>query len=322
MAWAYSLSPSRALFGSTHALLVAFSHHADAVTGEVCLSHADLARLCRVDMRTAKDGVRRLEDAGLLLDTGRAHRLVPIYRVPWEPLRDLFSGLAEPEVQPGNAELACDENSANPPQFCNPTSSPHFANPPQFCRGSPPKNDEASTNPPHFCRGSAPLKGGLGGDSGLRELADRESQNQLPTREGPKKKRAAKKTEVQVQPEWLPLDAWQAFREMRAKGKHPLTPYAERLALRELGRLRDAGQDPRAVLEKAVLYGWRGLFPVDGNGDCQAASSANGRTSVPRSGLMAGIRERRLQRENAIDVDVTDVVPAAGAVVQQLRGRP
>jgi len=123
-------------------------------------------------------------------------------------------------------------------------------------------------------------------------------------------------------PSWVPIDAWQGFCEMRHKGKRPFTAYAECLALRDLTALRDAGEDPRAVLEKSILRGWDGLFPVNGACDRKPASPTNGHASTPRSGLMAGIRERRQQRESAIDVDVTDVVPAAGAVVQQLRSRP
>lgn len=62
-------------------------------------------------------------------------------------------------------------------------------------------------------------------------------------------------------PDWLPNEAWQAFGEMRAKIRAPLTDKAKTLALAELGKLRDQGHDPRAVLEQSVLRGWRGLFP-------------------------------------------------------------
>lgn len=63
-------------------------------------------------------------------------------------------------------------------------------------------------------------------------------------------------------PSWVPEDAWKAWLEVRPKVKAPNTPNALKLALRDLERLRDQGNDPRAVLEAAVVKGWRGLFPV------------------------------------------------------------
>ena len=63
-------------------------------------------------------------------------------------------------------------------------------------------------------------------------------------------------------PEWVDLPAWSGWMEMRAKKKTPCTPDAVRLALRNLIKFRDAGQDPTAVLEQSTLNGWAGLFPV------------------------------------------------------------
>jgi hypothetical protein len=63
-------------------------------------------------------------------------------------------------------------------------------------------------------------------------------------------------------PAWVPEDAWNAWLEVRPKVKAPNTPRALALALRDLEKLRDEGNDPRAVLEAAVVKGWRGLFPV------------------------------------------------------------
>jgi len=62
-------------------------------------------------------------------------------------------------------------------------------------------------------------------------------------------------------PDWLPVESWQAWLQIRPKVKAPNTPHALRIALSELGKLRDAGHDPKAVLDCAVTRGWRGLFP-------------------------------------------------------------
>lgn len=69
-------------------------------------------------------------------------------------------------------------------------------------------------------------------------------------------------------PEWIttnqPLrEAWDGFVEMRKKIKHPLTKRATELAVYELEKLRNAGHDPVAVLNRSTLNDWRGLFPLD-----------------------------------------------------------
>jgi uncharacterized protein YdaU (DUF1376 family) len=63
-------------------------------------------------------------------------------------------------------------------------------------------------------------------------------------------------------PEWVPEDAWKAWLEVRPKVRAPNTPRALALALKELEKLKNEGQDPRTVLEMATVKGWRGLFPV------------------------------------------------------------
>ena len=65
-------------------------------------------------------------------------------------------------------------------------------------------------------------------------------------------------------PEWLDPQAWQQFVEFR-KRKAPLTARAAELAIAELGKLRDQGHDPVAVINQSILNGWRGLFALKEN---------------------------------------------------------
>lgn len=78
----------------------------------------------------------------------------------------------------------------------------------------------------------------------------------------PKAKEIQKNIGADALPAWVPQDAWLSWLEVRPRVKAPNTPRALALALRDLERLRDEGQDPRAVLEAATLKGWRGLFAV------------------------------------------------------------
>lgn len=66
-----------------------------------------------------------------------------------------------------------------------------------------------------------------------------------------------------VLPGWVPSDAWQDFEETRQKLRKPLTDRARQLLVAELQRLRDEGNDPRAVIERSVLRGWQTFYPLD-----------------------------------------------------------
>jgi hypothetical protein len=67
-------------------------------------------------------------------------------------------------------------------------------------------------------------------------------------------------------PSFIDPEAWAAFHEMRRKIKAPLTPYAERLILRELVRLKSSGEDPQACLDQSIRNGWRDVFPLRDKG--------------------------------------------------------
>lgn len=61
--------------------------------------------------------------------------------------------------------------------------------------------------------------------------------------------------------EWVTPESWAAFVEMRRRSKAPLTPYAEKLIVRELVKLKTAGHDPQTCLDQSIMLGWRDVFP-------------------------------------------------------------
>lgn len=67
-------------------------------------------------------------------------------------------------------------------------------------------------------------------------------------------------------PSWVDKEAWAAYLEMRLRmekvKKVPWTPGAEKGALRDLGKLYAAGEDPTDVLWQSATRGWAGLFEV------------------------------------------------------------
>jgi hypothetical protein len=66
--------------------------------------------------------------------------------------------------------------------------------------------------------------------------------------------------------DWIDPESWLAFREMRKKIKAPLTPYAEKLILRELVKLKQAGHDPQCCLDQSICNCWRDVFPLRDKG--------------------------------------------------------
>ena len=66
--------------------------------------------------------------------------------------------------------------------------------------------------------------------------------------------------------EWIDRESWHAFCEMRRKIKAPLTPYAEKLIIRELVKLKTAGHDPQACLDQSIMNSWRDVFPLRDKG--------------------------------------------------------
>jgi hypothetical protein len=63
-------------------------------------------------------------------------------------------------------------------------------------------------------------------------------------------------------PSWIPIQIWKDFKEFRLRKKAPLTNRAVKKTIEELDKLRDAGNDPEAVLEQSIYRGWTGVFAL------------------------------------------------------------
>lgn len=99
-----------------------------------------------------------------------------------------------------------------------------------------------------------------------------------------KRKKQDENEDLGQPPEWLPIDAWVSFVEMRkamgSRGK--LTMNAARLIIKKLEELKSQGQDPRLVLEQSVMNNWKGVFPIKGfnNGNRQQALEDRNRQAI------------------------------------------
>jgi uncharacterized protein YdaU (DUF1376 family) len=65
-------------------------------------------------------------------------------------------------------------------------------------------------------------------------------------------------------PDWVPLEAWAAFEEMRTKIKKPMTDRARSLIVGKLEAMGRDGHEPGAVLLQSVEHAWQTIYPLKG----------------------------------------------------------
>lgn len=86
-------------------------------------------------------------------------------------------------------------------------------------------------------------------------------------------------------PDWIPLDAWDGWLEMRKQLKKPLTDRARVRAINKLDAMRQAGQDIAEVLDRSTMSGWTDLYEIkeNGNGNRYSHGSTDRRSSLARA---------------------------------------
>ncbi len=73
---------------------------------------------------------------------------------------------------------------------------------------------------------------------------------------------------IGVLPDWLPIESWNAFLEMRKDKKKFPTAKAVAMLLGKLEDFRKHGQNVKKILDQSTMNCWTGLFPVNnGNGN-------------------------------------------------------
>jgi hypothetical protein len=84
------------------------------------------------------------------------------------------------------------------------------------------------------------------------------NQEPLTINQEPKKERAA----PSALPDWMPVTSWSGYLEMRKAIKKPPTARAIELLIVSLDKMRAAGQDVGAVLDKSVANNWTDVYPI------------------------------------------------------------
>ena len=62
-------------------------------------------------------------------------------------------------------------------------------------------------------------------------------------------------------PDWVPVDSWAGYVEMRKKIRKPMTARAMALVLGKLEALRGTGSDPAVILDQSTANSWVDVYP-------------------------------------------------------------
>lgn len=106
----------------------------------------------------------------------------------------------------------------------------------------------------------------------------------------PVSKPVGKQSSITALPDWLPLDAWNGWIEMRKQIKKPPSERAISMAIKKLETLAEQGHDPAKVLDQSTMSSWTDLYPVkkDNNSNGKRAyntQSNDGLSSTARAAL-------------------------------------
>lgn len=85
-------------------------------------------------------------------------------------------------------------------------------------------------------------------------------------RNGEKAEETEKNKGVSI-PNWIPLESWNAYLEMRKDKKKNPTPKAVKMIIEELDECRKRGQSVKRILDRSTMNCWTGVFSLDNNGN-------------------------------------------------------
>lgn len=143
----------------------------------------------------------------------------------------------------------------------------------------------------------------------------------------PKRKVKPKLETADVEiPDWMPMEAWNGYLEMRAACRKSPTGRAVQLLIKKLDGFRAKGHDPTAVLDKSTIEQWTDVYELKGQGNGTAnrggAASAGNNGSGGHRGLtvaqqeLARIRSAELaeqdRRRDSGGDEGSGVLPLAG----------
>ena len=117
-------------------------------------------------------------------------------------------------------------------------------------------------------------------------------------------------------PDWIPVDEWNAFIEMRKrKGRGSPTERAISIIIRKLEKWKDEGEPPGAVLDQSTEGQWTGVFRLKDQDNGKQSNHPNSNQPDRRDGLT-----RAIQRRLDAGCSEQDGAPADGRTIEHGEG--
>lgn len=86
-----------------------------------------------------------------------------------------------------------------------------------------------------------------------------------PIREDKRREEEKKETQAQAPlPNWVPVEAWNGYAEMRKKIRKPMTARAQSLVVKTLERIRERGFSVEEALDNSTRNGWIDVYEPKG----------------------------------------------------------
>ena len=220
-------------------VLVMLSNCSNHHTGQCNPSHKRLAKECGMSVSTLKRCIEKLEETGYLKIERRGQDGVSL------PNQYNLNIGFTPEKKPEQVDSSCNQSDQSEPTLVQ--SEPTHLGQNELGVGS-----ERATN------------------HELKQEYNNQEYNQYS--EGvlpsvlPKQKQAeqSKNAELGDLPDWVPVEPWIAFVEMRkAMGSRAkLTPHAAKLIVGKLDEFRKQGMDLTEILNNSIMNNWKSVFPL------------------------------------------------------------
>jgi len=93
-------------------------------------------------------------------------------------------------------------------------------------------------------------------------------------------------------PDWMPMDAWNGWVEMRKKRKRPLTDRATARAINKLDAIRAKGHDIEDLLDRSTINGWLDIYEPKGNTSAGNSQNATEPTNPMVRAVLASQAKR------------------------------
>ena len=104
-------------------------------------------------------------------------------------------------------------------------------------------------------------------------------------------------------PDWLDSQIFEKFRDHRIALKSRMTPHAEELIVKEIGKFRERGYDPTALIEQSISNGWKGIFELKGVAQNGTRSSVDDQRAAVRNAMYGTRPVERTINGEAVRLD-------------------